>query len=131
MPTVGPGLTAKLSGMIEAAGGGHADDLERVLDRHRQAVQRAEPAPARQRRVGARGLRQRAFLVERDDGVDRGTDLAHAVEVQLQQLDGADLARMQARQHFGRGLEGERQFARHGARHWPSTSSSCGRNCDL
>jgi hypothetical protein len=79
-----------------AAGGANAGSLERVLDGHRHAVQRAPgftrgECPVRLGRPGA-GARG----VERADGVQRRVVPRDAREVELDELGRRELARADA-----------------------------------
>ena len=60
--------------------------------RDRQAVQRADVLPGRQRGVGGVGGRPRALGVEGDDGVDGRVEPLDPVEVRVEQLARGDLA---------------------------------------
>jgi hypothetical protein len=75
----------------ESGGGAHTGRLKRVLDRHRQAVERAEFLTTSDLLVSGGGGPRR-LGVDRDDRVDRRIHLLDAVQVRIQQLATADLA---------------------------------------
>ncbi|HZJ67853.1 MAG TPA: hypothetical protein VFD36_30325, partial [Kofleriaceae bacterium] len=74
-------------------GGAHASGLERVLDGHRHAVQRAEVLAASERAVGLGGARPGAAGVDGADGIQRRVVLRDPREVKLDELSGREVAR--------------------------------------
>jgi hypothetical protein len=75
------------------AGGAHTRGLERVLDRHRHAVQRAPDLATRQRLIGFSGARSRALRVDGADRVQRRIVLLDTREIELDQLQRRETAR--------------------------------------
>jgi len=63
-----------------------------LLDRDRDAMQRAEAGAVRHRPVGRLGGREGLVRQQADDGVERGVDRRDAVQVCLDDLAAADLA---------------------------------------
>src|SRR5712664_1242310 len=63
----------------------------RLLDRHGHAVQRAPDGAPGQRTIGRAGARARAVEVADDEGVQRAVVLLDAREVEVEQLEAADL----------------------------------------
>ena len=76
-----------------AAGRAQAGRLERILDRHRHAVERPPQIAARERGVGVPGAAASAGLVQRADGVQRRVMARDAREMELDQLVRGDAAR--------------------------------------
>ena len=69
----------------------HADDVEALLDRHRHAVQRPPYLAPRQRPVGRTRAGARALEVANDDGIQGTVVLFDPGQVEVQQLQAADL----------------------------------------
>jgi hypothetical protein len=89
------------------AGGGKPGDVDDVLDRIGNAVQR--PAPRSARDFGLRRLRfgQRALRRDQQEGVDRRIDVVDPLEQRLGQLDRRQFARGDAARCFGERHVGE------------------------
>ena len=90
-----------------------ARDLCRLLERHRQPEQRARLA-GRAQLVGTAGRLERALGRAHRDRVQRLVELVDAGEVHLDELDRADLLRVERREHLDGGAEGTDLVA-HGA----------------
>ena len=71
-----------------AAGGNDAFGIERVFERHRDAVQRTYVVAARYGGVGGSGLVEGALGALHDDGVEASVHLIDAVKVGLRDFDG-------------------------------------------
>ena len=80
--------------------------LDGVLDRDRQAVQRAQVRTARGAGVGGLGGDVRLVGGERHHGVDGGVEPLDAVEVELEQLAALDLTVADRGGEVGGGLHG-------------------------
>jgi hypothetical protein len=75
--------------------------VEGLLHRHRQAVQRAPQLAARQRRVGLAGALQGTVEVTHHDGIDQAVMALDARQEVLQQLNRGKLAAAQAQGQIG------------------------------
>ena len=84
-----------------AGGRAQSRGLEAVLDRHRDAVQRAPRLAARERGLGLGRARARAFGVERHHRVQARVVLLDAPEVDLEQLAARHLAASECRGQLG------------------------------
>ena len=104
-PGDGVGVAGRhVCGEVRRAGGGaHPGGLQRVLDRHRQAVQRAGRVSACGGPVGGVGRCSGAVDVERHDRVQRGVSDLDAVQVGVEELSAADLAVSQGGDEGARG----------------------------
>jgi hypothetical protein len=76
-----------------AAGGAQASGFQRVLDRHRHAVQRSPELAARECGIGFARAARRAGSIKRADGVQRRVMACNPREAKLDQLRGADAPR--------------------------------------
>ena len=74
-----------------APGGVQPGDVERLLDRHRHAVQQPGPLAARDGLVGGRRLPQRGLAAQLHDRVQLRIDSIDPAQHQLGQLAGTDL----------------------------------------
>ena len=97
---------------LAAVGRAYAGGRERVLDRDRQALERAAVAGL-QPPVGGRRLGAGALGGERDDRVQPRVDAVDVGEVQIHQLRGRDLPCTEEAEEAGRGGE-EQSVVEHG-----------------
>jgi hypothetical protein len=63
-----------------------------ILERHRDAVERAADLPSPEGRIGCLGRFPRSVGLERHDGVQRAVVPRDALEMCLEHLDGRQLA---------------------------------------
>ena len=95
---------------LEAACGAHADGLVGVLDRHRDAVQRAADVATCERRVRRVGRAPGRVDVERDDGVQAAVQPFDPRQVVVEQLAARHLA---AAERIGQCVGGAESDVRH------------------
>ena len=84
-----------------AAGRADARRGDRILDRDRDTPERADISPAGASLVDRECLGAGPFGCERDDGVDRPVELLDAVQVQIEQLAGRHVGRLERGDDFG------------------------------
>ena len=75
---------------VRRAGRDHAFGIERVLDRHRHAMQRPREVAARRARIERLGFGARARVAVHDDGVQHVVDGELALDERLDRLDGGN-----------------------------------------
>ena len=75
-----------------AEGGRQARHLDRLLDRHRHAVERAPHLALGERAIGGAGALSRGRNVGRDDGIECRIVFLDPIEIVVEQLETADLA---------------------------------------
>jgi hypothetical protein len=83
---------ARLAQRLESPRGRQPGDVEGLLDRHRDAVQRSPERAVRERAVRGASASPRPVAVEHHDRIERRVVTCDALEVEIEQLECADLA---------------------------------------
>src|SRR5262249_50585552 len=94
-----------------------------LLDRHRHAVQWSPDLPPGQRAIGGAGARPRAVEIAHDDGIEGAVVLFDPRQVQVEQLETADLLLSDVGGELLGGAEGDVEHGRPPGR-WSSLRSA-------